>query len=99
MKPFFILDRKKNPNFAENVLGTPETKRNGRRTLNARNAFTSNTWGIQLCGAKLNILCGMGKFIDRKWSLVYNFIFFGRGSIPILPDENDKKIEYIPSAS
>lgn len=39
------------------VLGTPETKRNGLKTLNALKAFTSNIpSGIIFCRTALNAL-------------------------------------------
>jgi hypothetical protein len=38
------------------LLGTPETKRSGLRTLNARNAFTSNPSFIKFDNAELNNL-------------------------------------------
>jgi hypothetical protein len=38
------------------LLGTPETKRSGLKTLNARNAFTSKPSFIKFDNAELNSL-------------------------------------------
>ena len=53
---------------ANNLLGTPETSRSGRRTRNARNALTSNPSFIMVDKAALR-----GNFIVRR--LVDRIVF------------------------
>lgn len=58
------------------VLGTPETKRKGLKTLNARNALTSNPSGIIFCRTALSILTIRNKNNDVNQ---YQFVKKGEG--------------------
>ena len=61
---------------ANNLLGTPETSRSGRRTRNARNALTSNPSFIMVDKAVLTAL--RGNFIVRRLVDRFFFLLFTR---------------------
>lgn len=52
--------------FVRYSLGTPDTKRSGLRTRNARKALTSNPSFIILVNTVLNALCWRIKWRDKK---------------------------------
>lgn len=73
------------------LLGTPETKRNGLNTLNARRAFTSKPSGITFCKTVLSILYFNKKKINQISESPIDNIW-GIDKNKLVPDDYNEKI-------